>query len=226
MVFFRYFSTGFPKVPYGTECTRTETYWQFLHTLQGISAPRHTALCIQTVGLTAASPQPYFPNKSLPFFIQPHDSLPGTCTIFKLFSFVTRLRTVYKVWSIRSENTVSSTNSEVGEKTIFASLHYPKCWTKLRFLSNQTLLVFSAKPFLLNSISHYFNCQDTYTSLLLLLTETSSQHTLFRCLHLEATSQFLPCRWYVGQGKPATQRAVTCSSSSCKPEKLLSSLPN
>lgn len=54
-----------------------------------------------------------------------------------------------QVWSIPSENTVSSTNSEVGQKTIFASLHYPKYWTKLRFLSNQTLLVFSAKTLLL-----------------------------------------------------------------------------
>lgn len=143
LVFFRYFSTGFPKVPYGTKCTRTETYWQLLNTLQGISAPHwHTALCIQTVGLTAASPQPYLPNKQVSIFFSSSLMLHSQVYVpyWNMFCLTSRLRTVYvSLANIYWEYSIlSQLRSRIG-KNPFASLHYP----------NQTQFVFSAKALLL-----------------------------------------------------------------------------
>lgn len=143
LVFVRYFSTGFPKVPYGTKCECTETYWQLLNTLQGISAPHwHTALCIQTVGLTAASPQLYLPNKQVSILFLSSLTLHSQIYVPypNVFCFTSRLRTVYtSLANIYWEYSILSQLRSRIEKNPFASLHY----------TNQTRFVFSAKPFLL-----------------------------------------------------------------------------
>lgn len=151
LVFFRYFSTGFPKVPYGTKRACTETYWQLLNTLQGISAPHwHTALCIQTVGLTAASPQPYLPNKQV--FILFSSSLTLHSQVYvpypNMFCLISRLRTVYtSLANIYWEYSILSQLRSRIEKKIL--LH-------LCIIPIKHDLVSQQNPFSWDFISHYF----------------------------------------------------------------------
>lgn len=92
---------------------------------------------------------------------------------------------------LSAENTASSASSGAGQKkNPFDALHYPKHRTKVRVLSDQTRCFFSAKPLLWGFHFTLFSTAKTpNSSLLLPLTETSSQRTLFGCLRLEATSR-------------------------------------
>lgn len=61
-----------------------------------VSVPPGTALCIQTVGLTAASPQPYFPNKRVStLFHSASRFTPRYMYHIQIALFFSRLRTVY-----------------------------------------------------------------------------------------------------------------------------------
>lgn len=127
-------------------------YWQLLNALQGIGAPHwHAALCIQTVGLTVASPQPYLPKKSVSILFSSSLTLHSQVYIPypNTFCLRSRLRTVYtSLANIYWEHSILSQLRSRIEKKSFCILHYPKHWTTVRFLSSQTQFVFSAKPFL------------------------------------------------------------------------------
>lgn len=111
----------------------------------------HRALCIQTVGLTAASPQPYLPNKQVSVLFSSSLTLHSQVYVPypNMFCLVSRLRTLYtSLANTYWEYSILSQLRSRIEKNPFASVHHPKHWTKVRFLSNQTWFVFSAKPLL------------------------------------------------------------------------------
>lgn len=170
--------------------------------------PAPTALCIQTVGLTAASPPRYLPNR-------PASTLSSSLMLWSqvyaahldMFCLTSRLRTVctHLAGTYRDHSILSQLRSRIGKTALASLLSQALDKRKIPIQSNTICFFFRKTP--PPGISyHIFYYSDTQTSLPLLLTETSSQHTPFRCLHLEATSLLLPVQMVCRVGESLLPR--------------------